>query len=105
MISNLRGNDAFILARQETQVYYAPTMKNLKSKMHMVITTRSRPLDETTYDYNEDVLQEEEQEDRQIELPPINIFINLTQYKNGMVVESYQEEFEDNAESEEDENK
>lgn len=93
----------FILTGQATQVYYAPIVKNLKSKMHTVITTRSRPLAETTYVYNEDVLQEEELKDRPIELPLINIFVDLTHYENRMVVESYQEESEDNVESEEDE--
>ena len=101
MTSKLQGNDVFILASQATQVYYAPIVNNLKSKMHTVITTRSRPLDETTYVYNEDTLQEEPLESRPRELPSINLFVDLTQYDNRTILESYQEEFEDDVESEE----
>lgn len=54
-----------------------------------------------TYAYNEDVIQEELLEDRSVELPSINSFIDLTQYKNRMIMEPNQKDPEDDVQIEE----
>ncbi|KAL8105240.1 hypothetical protein AgCh_029145 [Apium graveolens] len=81
MTSKLRGNDVFVLASQATEVYYATIVKNLRSKMHIIVVTRSRPVDETTYANNENVFEEEPLEDRPVELPSIDLFWILLDMK------------------------
>ena len=57
--SKLKGNDVYILASQATQVYYAPSVKNLDSNIHTIIKYRPRVLSGKANIANMEPLQEE----------------------------------------------
>ena len=65
--SRLRSNETFALASQASQVYYAPSVVSPQSNIYSVITSKSRPFDESI---NTHTLQEEPFQETQLR-PPI----------------------------------
>ena len=45
--SRLKSNEVFILASQASQVYYAPSVLDPRSKIYTMIKSKSRPIDES----------------------------------------------------------
>lgn len=101
MNSKLQGGDVFILASQATQVYYAPNVMDLNSSIHTIITTRGRPLEESTSARDDDALQEAVSNVTLLTFP-MSLFVDLSQYQEEEL-EQDQEETIGESENEEEE--
>jgi len=76
--SRLRSNEVFILASQASQVYYAPSVLDPRSKIYTVVKSKSRPIDESIIVQND--IEDAFQEDRSNAASSFSLFVDFAQY-------------------------
>ena len=76
--SRLRSNEVFILASQASQVYYAPSVLDPRSKIYTVVKSKSRPIDESIIVQND--IEDAFQEDRSNATSSFSLFVDFAQY-------------------------
>nr|XP_017227617.1 PREDICTED: uncharacterized protein LOC108203305 [Daucus carota subsp. sativus] len=72
--SRLRSNEVFILASQASQVYYAPSVLDPRSKIYTVVKSKSRPIDESIIVQND--IEDAFQEDRSNAASSFSLFVS-----------------------------
>ncbi|XP_074323920.1 uncharacterized protein LOC141660833 [Apium graveolens] len=90
MTSNLKSNEIFILASQASQVYYAPSVLDLKAKIYTVVKSKSRPIDESIFAQND--IEDAFQEDRSNASTSFSLFIDFAQYGQILFIRREEEE-------------
>jgi len=76
--SRLRSNEVFILASQASQVYYAPSVLDPRSKIYTVVKSKSRPIDESIIVQND--IEDAFQDDRSNAASSFSLFVDFAQY-------------------------
>lgn len=71
-------NHQFILARQASQIYYAPSVLDPRSKIYTVVKSKSRPIDESIIVQND--IEDAFQEDRSNAASSFSLFVDFAQY-------------------------